>query len=60
MLGYYARYVMDIYTVARIIQRKMQNVIFYAGNKHALNVIYILEQLKFKTVNTIAGNFTKV
>ena len=60
MLGYYARCVMDIYTVARIIQRKMTNVIFYAGNKHALNVIYILEQLGFKTVNKITDNFTKV
>jgi len=49
------RYVMDFYTVARIIKLNMKNVIFYAGNSHTNNVIDILSALDFKLIRTMNG-----
>jgi hypothetical protein len=50
------RYVMDFYTVARILKSNMKNVIFYAGNAHTTNVMDILSALDFKLIRTVNGN----
>jgi hypothetical protein len=49
------RYVMDFYTVARIIKSNMKNVVFYAGNAHTTNVIDILSALDFKLIRSVNG-----
>jgi hypothetical protein len=49
------RYVMDFYTVARILKSNMKNVVFYAGNLHTTNVTRILQGLGFEVVRTVDG-----
>lgn len=49
------RYVMDFYSVARIIKSKMKHVIYYAGNIHTDNAIQILSELNFYQKQQVLG-----
>lgn len=49
------RYVMDFYTVARILKSNMKNVVIYAGNLHTTNITRILQELGFEVVRTVDG-----
>ena len=49
------RYVMDFYTVARILKSNMKNVVIYAGNLHTTNMTKILQVLGFEVVRTVDG-----
>ena len=55
IVGFLSRYVMDIYTVARIFSFKMKNVIIYAGNEHTIRIIRMLSELNFKTIKVVRG-----
>ena len=51
------RHVVDLYFIARIIKLKMKNVIFYGGDSHTNNIIYVLSLpvFNFKKIKVIKG-----
>jgi hypothetical protein len=49
------RYVMDYFTVAKIIRLNLKNVIFYGGNAHTSRIIQILYLFKFKQMYEVKG-----
>ena len=49
------RYVMDYFTVAKIIRLNLKNVIFYGGNAHTSRIITILDLFNFKQMYEVKG-----